>query len=97
MDVGLDAGIAEGAGKHCIEVTPQHGEAVWRDGHSVAEIAIGAPVEFAHLYVGSRCPNHFEGLRNYFLADSVSGDDGDTLLGGVLRVHGRKLNTSHSE
>jgi hypothetical protein len=49
MDVGLDARIAEGAGKNRIEVAAQHGEAVGRDGHSVAEIAIGAPVEFAHL------------------------------------------------
>ena len=84
VDVGLDAGIAEGAGENRIEVTAKHGEAVGRDGHSVAEIAIGAPVEFAHFDVSSRCPDHFESLGDYFLADSVSGDHGDAFLGGLV-------------
>jgi hypothetical protein len=30
-------------------------------------------------------------LRNDFLPDAIPGNDGDTLLGTQVRVHGRKL------
>ena len=80
MDVGLDARIAEGAGEDGVEIAAEHGEAVGRDGHAVAQIAVGAPVEFAQLDIGSGGPNHFESLRNYFLANSVSGNDGNAFL-----------------
>jgi hypothetical protein len=36
-------------------------------------------------------------LRNYFLANPVSGDDGNTFLRGLCCVHGRKVNTSRAE
>src|ERR1700678_542124 len=92
VDVGFDAGIAEGAGKNRVKVALQHGEALGRHGHAVAEIAVGAPVEFAHLDIGARCPDHFESLRNYFLANPIPGNDSDTFfLRRVLRVHGRNL------
>ncbi len=63
MDVGGDAGIAEGAGEDGIEVALEHGEAIGRDGHAVAKIAIGAPVKLAELDVGPRRPDDFEGLQ----------------------------------
>jgi hypothetical protein len=36
VNVGLDARIAEGAGEDGIEVAAKHGEAIGRDGHTVA-------------------------------------------------------------
>ena len=88
MNVGFDAGVAEGAGEDGVEIAGEHGEAIGRDGGAVAQITIGAPVEFADLDIGPGGANHFESLRNYFLADSVSGNDGDAFFGRLLRVHG---------
>ena len=82
MDVGRDAGITEGAGQDGVEFAVEHGEAIGRDGHAVAKIAVGAPVKFGELDVGPRRPDDFEGLQDYFLANPVSGDDGDALPGG---------------
>ncbi len=84
MDVRGDAGIAEGAGQDRVEIALEHGEAVGRNGHAVAKIAVGAPVEFAQLDVGSRGADDLEGLRDYFLANPVSGDDGDALPGRLV-------------
>ena len=88
MNVGFDARVAEGAGEDGVVIAGEHGEAIGRDGGSVAQVAIGAPVEFAHLDIGSGGANHFESLRNYFLADSVSGNHGNAFFGRLLRVHG---------
>ena len=93
MDVRLDPGIAEGADKNRVEVAAQHGEAIgWHRG-LVAQVAVGAPVEVAEFHGGPRGLDGLDCLRNHFLADTVSGDDGDTLSAFLFRVHGRKVNT----
>jgi hypothetical protein len=91
MDIGLNARVAEGPGQDSIEVASEHGEAVGRNGGAVPEIAIGAPIEFAHLDIGSRRLDDLKRLRNNFLANPVSGNYRDTLLRRFLRVHGKKL------
>ena len=90
VDIGFHARIAEGAGQNGIEIAVEHGESVGRDGHSVAEIAIGAPVEFAYFDVRTGRPDRFESLGDYLLPNSISGNHGDAFLGSLLRVHGRK-------
>jgi len=62
VDVGLDAGITEGAGEDGVAFAAEHGKAVRRNGYAVAEIAVGAPVEFTRFDVGTGRPNHFESL-----------------------------------
>jgi hypothetical protein len=97
MDVGLDSGITEGSGHDRIEIARQHGEAIGRNGRAVAEIAVGAPIELAHLDVGSRCLDDLESLWDNLLANPVTGDDGDTFPGRLLLVHGRKATTRRAE
>ncbi len=97
MDVSLDARIAKGAGENCVEVTAKHGKAVGWDGYSISKVAVGAPVELAELDFSSRGPDRLESLRDYLLTNPVSGNDGDAFLGRLVRVHGRKANTSRAE
>ena len=97
MDIRGDAGITEGPGQDGVEIPIEHGKTIGRNRHPVAKIAVGAPVEFAQLDVGSRCADDLESLQDHFLANPVSGDDGDALPGRWLRVHGRKANTRRAE
>ena len=60
---------------------------------SVAQIAVGAPVELSELDRRAGGLNDLNRLRNHFLADPVAGDDGDPFLACVFRVHGRNVNT----
>ena len=80
MDVGLDAGIAEGADQDGVEVAGEHGESVGRDGGLVAQVAVGAPVEVGQFDGGAGGLDDLDRLRNHFLADAVAGDDGDALF-----------------
>src|SRR5208337_4474644 len=48
VDIGLNARIAEGTGEDGVVITRQHREAIRRNGHAIAEIAVGTPVEFAN-------------------------------------------------
>ena len=84
MDVGGDARIAERADEDGVEVARQHLEAVGRNSGAVDEVAVGAPVELGEVDGRTAGANHFERVGNDFLADAVSGHDGDTLMG-----HGR--------
>ena len=97
MDIAGNARIAESAGEDGVEVAPKHGEAVGRDSRTVAKIAVGAPVEFAELNVGPRCLDGLESLGDDFLSYSISGNDGDTLSGRLVRVHGRKATITRAE
>ena len=45
MNVGGDAGVAEGSGEDGVEVAGEHAESVGRDSGFVFEVAVGAPVE----------------------------------------------------
>jgi folate-binding protein YgfZ len=93
MNVCLDARIAEGADQNGIEVTGQHDEAVGRNGHAVAQIAVGSPVELREGGLRAARLQHLNRLRNHLLADPVSGDDGDPFCTFRLWVHGRNVNT----
>ena len=79
MNVGGYTWIAEGAHKNGVEIAGQHLEGVGRDGGAVAEVAVGAPVEAGELDGRAAGANDFESVRNDFLADTVSGNDGDAL------------------
>ena len=83
VDVGLDARIAECADQDGVEIAAQHGESVRRDGDSVAQIAVGAPVEIGQLHGGAGGLNDLHRLGDDFLADAVAGDDGDAFLAAL--------------
>src|ERR1700676_2875140 len=91
MDIGLDPRISEGAGEDSVEVASEHGEAVRRDRHAIAKIAVGSPIEFAELNIRPRGLNNFESLREYFSTNAVARNHSDALAGRFLRVHGRKV------
>src|SRR5258708_15486635 len=94
VDIGLDPWIAEGSRENSVKVAAKHGKAIGRNCHTVAEIAVGAPVEFAQLNIGASRTDDFESLGDYFLSNAVSGDHGNALPGRILGVHGREVNTS---
>ncbi len=86
MDIGFNARIAEGSGEYRVEVAAQHSEAIGRNGGAVSQEAVCAPVEFGEFDVGSARADDFESRWDNFLADSVSGDYGDTFGGEFFRV-----------
>ena len=82
MNVGRHARIAQGSDEDGVEVARQHVEAVGRNGGAVDEIAVGAPVEGGELERRARGAQHVESVGNDFLADTVSGNDGDAFVDG---------------
>ena len=56
MDVGLHPGIAESADQNGVEIAAQHGKAVGRNRGLVAQVAVGAPIEFGQLDMRHRSP-----------------------------------------
>src|ERR1700740_1202796 len=87
MNVGLHARIAEGSDEDGVEVMRQHLESVGRNGGLVAEIAVGAPIEFGEIHGRPGGLNHIDGLWNHFFTDSVAGNNGDASSGYVFPVH----------
>jgi folate-binding protein YgfZ len=63
----------------------------------IAQVTVSAPVEVAKFNLRARSLDDFDGLRNNFLADSVSGDYGNTFLGRFSGVHGEKVTTTHAD
>ena len=76
------ARIAQRSDEDGVEVARQHVESVGRNGGAVDEVAVGAPVEGGELERRARGAQHVESVGDDFLADSVSGDDGDASLMG---------------
>ena len=85
MDVRRHARIAERAHQDCIKLTPQHGKAVRRNGDAVSKVAGGTPVEFVELDSSARRLEDLDGLRDYLLADSVAGENCNSLDGSHAR------------
>ena len=81
MDVAGDAWIAEGTDEDGVEIARQHVEAVGGDGGAVDEIAVGAPVEDSELDSRAAGADYFQGVRNNFLADAISGNNCDAFVG----------------
>ncbi len=77
VNVGGHAGIAERADEDGVEVAGQHVKAVGRNGGAVDEVAVGSPVKGGELDGRARGANHFERVRDDFLADTVSGNNCD--------------------
>src|SRR5438132_546815 len=86
MNIGRHTWIPEGAGENGIKVARQHGEAVRRNGHSVREITVSAPIEVAQFHPRATRLDGLHRLRDNFFADPVSWDHGDPFL----LIHGRK-------
>src|SRR5579862_4998282 len=80
VDVRGHSRIAECAEKDGVEIAFQHGKAVGRDGDAVRQVAIGAPVKMGQLDVGARSLDDVYGLSNDLGADTVPGDNSDSLL-----------------
>ena len=93
MNIRFDAGIAKSADKDRIEVVGEHGEAIRRNGRSIAEITVCAPVEIGCLHRRARGSDRVNCLRNHFFTDAVAGDNGDAFLLADLRAHGWNVNT----
>ena len=82
MNVGRHARIAQRPYEHSVEVARQHVESVRRDGGAVDEVSVSAPVERGELECRARGAQHVESVGDDFLADSVTGDDGDAFVMG---------------
>ena len=76
----------EGAKEDGVKVAFQHGKAIRRDGGAVLEIAVGRPVKGLKLHRRARGLNHPQGRGDYFLADAVTWDDGDTFVGHKKKI-----------
>ena len=84
MNIGFDAGIAEGSDEDGVEVAGEHGESVGWDGGAVFQEAVGPPVEIGEIDGDAAGLDDFDGLRDDFFADAVAGNDGDALSGCVF-------------
>ena len=80
MNVAGHTWIAERAHENGVEIAGQHLEGIGRNGGSVAEVAVGAPIEAGELDGRTAGANDVESVRNHFLADTVSGNDGDAFV-----------------
>ena len=78
MNVRSDTRIAESAHQDGIEVALQHREAVGRDGDTVDQIAVGAPVKLGSFNVGTGRSNDLDGLEDDFFSNAVTGNNGDS-------------------
>ncbi len=75
------ARIAKRADEDGVEVALQHGEAVSRNGGTVFQVSIGRPVKGSELN-GCACGfDNFQGCGNNLFADTVTWDDGNSLVG----------------
>ena len=93
MNVRGDAGISERADEDGVEVTGESCEAVGWDGGAVFEVTVGSPVEIGEVERRAGSFDNPDCLRDYFLADAVAGNDGDSLAGG----HGTQSITNGRE
>ena len=80
MDVGGDARVAESSDEDGVKIAGQPGEAIRGDGGFIGQEAVGSPVERGAFDLGARGLDRFHSLRDDFLANSVTGDYGDTLF-----------------
>jgi hypothetical protein len=81
VNIGLAARIAKRSGKDRIEIAAKHLKTARRDGRTIGEIAVGAPIEFGELNRSPGGLDDFNRQRGHFLTDAVAGDDGNALAG----------------
>src|SRR5208283_4415345 len=82
VDVARHARIAERADEDGVEVASQHLEAVGRNGAAVGEVSLSAPVELGEFNRRAGSANNFDDVGNNFLADAISRNDCNALVGG---------------
>ena len=99
MEVRGHARIAEGAHQDGVEFPVQHGKTIRRDGHSVGQVAFGAPVEKSHLDRNPGGGDRRHGLGDDFPSDPVAGNDGDAFFcaHGPKRYHMCAIKLRHPD
>ena len=88
MLVGGDARVAESAEEDGVEFVAKHFDGAFGEGDLFAEEFVGAPVEVNEFDVaamfGGGGLDGGDGDRSNFLADAVTGDDGDAGVGTAI-------------
>jgi len=86
MDVGGDPRVPKGTQQNGVEFAAEHGETVHRNGHTISEVTIRAPVEFGGRN-GSACSlQNAQSLGDDVAPDTVPWKDGNAFFSG----HGGK-------
>ena len=74
MNVRRHARISEGAYQDGVEISPQHGETILRDGRAILQVLFRTPAKMREFQRCSCGLDHAHSLGNHLAPNTVPGD-----------------------